>query len=222
MKKIVITTGLLFGLALTVNAQMTPTPNDPNQQPGVQTPGTPPTFPTDRQDTATDKQQRTESDADTQQTGQDRDRRDTDRTDRDRLPQSDSADQDRDEQYPQSTDRDQQNQQGSGRDYDRDRQNGSVGSNAGQQDQDRERKDDLDRGMNPDRDHRSDYQSQLQNAMQQNPNLAGVQVAYTDSTVELTGTVPTGKEKHEARMMAQDYANGRKVVDHIRITGKGH
>jgi hypothetical protein len=222
MKKILLTTGLLFGLAFTANAQMTPTPNNPNQQqPGVQTPGTPPTFPTDRQDTAKDQQQSNQSDADSKTSG-----KDADKTDRDRMPQSDRtdqdrpSDQDRDEQYPQSTDRDQQNQQvQSGRDYDRDRQSGSVGSNAGQQD--RERKDDLDTGMNPDRDHRSDYQSQLQKALQQNPNLAGVQVAYTDSTLELTGSVPTGKEKHEARMIAHDYANGRKVVDHITVTGKG-
>ncbi len=251
MNKIVITAGLLFGLAFTANAQMTPNPNDPNQQQtGVQTPGTPPTFPTDRQDTAKDRQDRNQSDADTQQTGKDTDHH-RDRTDRDRLPQSDRTDQDqtdrnrndrdrqssdrdrdqqssdRDQQYPQNTDRDQQNQQRSGRDYDRDRQNGSIGSNAGQQDQDRdrqdrERNDNLDRGMNPDRDHRSDYQSQLQNALQQNPNLSGVQVAYTDSTVELSGSVPTGKDKHQARMMAQDYANGRKVVDHISVTGRGH
>ena len=222
MKKIIIATGLLLGLAFTANAQMTPNPNDPNQQqPGVQTPGTPPTFPTDRQDTAKGRQQTNQSDADSQQTGKDQDR-----TDRDRMPQSDRtdqgrpSDQDRDEQYPQSTDRDQQNQQvQSGRDYDRDRQSGAIGSNAGQQD--RERKDDLDTGMNPDRDHRSDYRSQFQQALQQNPNLSGVQVAYTDSTVELTGTVPTGNDKHQARMMAHDYANGRKVVDHIKVTGKG-
>ena len=220
MKKIVITTGLLLGLALTANAQMAPNPNDPNQQqPGAQTPGTPPTFPTDRQDTAKDQQDRNQSDADSPQTGKDQ-------TDRNRLPQSDRADQDRpsdqdrDEQNPQSTDRDQQNQQvQSGRDYDRDRQSGSVGSNTGQQGT--QRKDDLDTGMNPDRDHRSDYQSQLQRALQQNPNLSGVQVAYTDTTVELTGSVPTGYDKHQARMLAHDYANGRKIVDNITVTNNG-
>lgn len=197
MHKIIIA-GLLFGLALTANAQMTPNPNDPNQQQtGVQTPGTPPTFPTDRQETAKDRQESNQADADTQNTDKDRDRTD------------------RDEQYPQSTDRDQQNQQvQSDRDYDRDRQNGSIGSNAGQQDRERD--------MNDETDHNADYQSQLQKALQQNPDLSGVQVTYTDSTVELTGTVPTGKEKHEARMMAQDYANGRKVVDHVKVTGKGH
>jgi hypothetical protein len=198
-KTFLIIASLAFGLAgMSAKAQMSPAPTDPHQQPGVTTPGTPPTFPTDRQETKRERQNRQDSDADSQSTTGDR------------QPQSD--------QYPQRTDRDDQNQQESDRDYDRDRNNGSIGSNAGQQDN--ERKDDLDRGMNPDRDHGSDYQSQLQKAMQQNSNLAGVQVAYTDTTVELTGTVPTGKEKHEARMMAHDYANGRKVVDHIKVTGK--
>ncbi len=226
MKQFLIA-GLLVGMAgLGANAQMTP--NDPMQQsPSAQTPGTPPTFPTDRQDTT--QQNRRDTDADTQQTDRDR----QSHADRDRLPQSDrddqdqqaapadrdrnaypqsdrdrdshvpQADRDRDSQNPQ--DRNDQMQQRPGRDYDRDRNTGSVGT----------RIDDRDHGGG------SEYQSRLQNALQQQPNLSGVRANYTDSAVELTGTVATGKDKHQARMLAENYANGRQVVDHIAVTGKG-
>lgn len=210
MKKLLLIAGLTYGLAgLTASAQMAPSPTDPHQQPGVTTPGTPPTFPTDRQETDKDRQNRTDTDADRQQTDKDR----QDQTDRDRLPQSDSDQQNTDRNEPaQRTDRDDQNTQPkTDRDYDRDRNNSSVGSNAGQE-----------RDHDKDRDHPSDYQSQLQNALQQQPNLAGVQANFTDTTVELTGTVPTAKEKHEARMLAENYANGRKVVDHITVAEKNH
>jgi type IV secretory pathway VirB10-like protein len=210
MKKQLLIAGLLCGLAgVPASAQLTPSPNDPHQQPGAATPGTPPTFPTDRQETSKDRQNRTDSDADSQQTDRDR----QDQTDRDRQTQTDrdrqNTDQDRDMQQ---TDRDRQNPQRTDRDYDRDRNNGSTGTSASQENRDHD----------PDRDHRSDYQSQFQNALQQQPNLSGVLVNYTDSSVELTGSVPTGKDKHQARMMAQNYANGRKVVDHINVTGRGH
>ena len=106
-----------------------------------------------------------DTDADTQQTG------------RDRMPQSD---QDQGDRNSQSTDED--------------------------------------RSKEP--NHRSEYQSQLENALQKQPALSGVHVNFTDTTVELTGAVPTNNDKHQARMMAQDYANGRKVVDHITVSGK--
>jgi hypothetical protein len=221
MKKLLIIAGLVCGLAgLTANAQMAPSPTDPHQQPGASTPGTPPTFPTDRQESPSEN--RKDNDADSQQTDKDR----QDQTDRDPQTSTDPNQTGSERQrtdpndQTQRTDRDDQNtQQRTDRDYDRDRNTGStsgnVGSNAGQQD-------DRDRDHDGDTDHRSDYQSQLQNALQQQPDLAGVQATFTDSTLELTGTVPTGKEKHQARMLAQNYANGRKIVDHITVTGKGH
>ncbi len=163
MKKHLLIASLLCGLAaLPASAQVTPSPN---QEPAASTPGTPPTFPTDRQETSKDQRNRTDTDADTQQ------------TDRDRLPQSDQD------------------------------QGGEESQNT---DQDRSRAS----------SHHSEYQSQLENALQKQPALSGVHVNFTDTVVELTGSVPTSNDKHQARMMAQDYANGRKVVDHITVSGK--
>ena len=188
MTRQIIIAGLLLGLGLPAGAQMASTPN--GQQPGASTPGTPPTFPTDRQETGKDRQNKNDSDADSQQTSRDSKDPDRDRqsqSDRDRLPQSD---------------RDQQDQ------TNRDRQN---------TDRDRAMQNDRD-NTDRDRDHHSDYQSQLQNAFQQQRDLANVQANFTDSSVELTGSVPREKDKHQARMMAQNYANGRKVIDHITVS----
>lgn len=223
MKKVFLIVGLSFGLfCLTAGAQMTPSPNDSNQQqPSASTPGTPPTFPTDRQDTDAQQQNRNEKD----RTSKDPD---ADKPQPDKDPgsvqkQDPNSDRDisrpQDDQTPQATPNDQPPK--SDRDYDRDRNTGSIGSNAGEQKPPDHDGDQGDQAQKADRDHRSDYQSQLQNALQQNPNLSGLQASYTDTTVELTGTVPTGKERHQARMIAQEYANGRRVVDHIAVTGKG-
>src|SRR3954469_2131848 len=107
MKNHLLIAGLLFGLgSLPAAAQMSPSSTDPHQQPGASTPGTPPTFPTDRQEDAKGQQNRKDSDADSQQTDKDRtdrDGKDQDRTDRDRLPQSDRDQQDQTDR--QSTDR---------------------------------------------------------------------------------------------------------------------
>jgi len=44
----------------------------------------------------------------------------------------------------------------------------------------------------------------------------------TATTVELSGTAATGKEKQTAVRIAESYANNRKVVDHITVTGRGN
>jgi hypothetical protein len=67
----------------------------------------------------------------------------------------------------------------------------------------------------------SDPQSQIQSALQQQPNLSGVQVSVNQSEIELTGTVPTGKDKKDAEKLAKSSANGMKVVNHIKVAGKG-
>jgi hypothetical protein len=229
MKRLLPITGLSFGLlCLTAGAQGAQSQNDPNQQqPNASTPGTPPTFPTDRQDTGA-QQNRTDQnrtskdpDADKPQVDQDPDSVHPQDTDRDRDITHPAN---KDDQTPQATPNDQTTPlpPKSDRDYDRDRNNGSIGSNAGEQKPPDHDGAQDDQAQKADRDHRSDYQSQLQAALQQKPNLSGVQVNYTDTTVELTGVVPTGNEKHEARMIAQNYANGRKVVDHITVTGKNN
>ncbi len=64
---------------------------------------------------------------------------------------------------------------------------------------------------------------QLESAFQAEPTLTGsnIQVNVSDTTVELTGTVPTGKEKITAKRIAQSYAGNRKVIDKMTVTGRG-
>jgi hypothetical protein len=67
-------------------------------------------------------------------------------------------------------------------------------------------------------------QSQIQGAIQNEPTLSGsnVNVNVTDTNIELSGTVPTGKEKQTAKRIAQSYAGNRKVVDRLTVTGRGN
>ena len=64
---------------------------------------------------------------------------------------------------------------------------------------------------------------QLESAFQAEPTLSGasIQVNVSDSMIDLTGSVPSGKEKVTARRIAQSYAGNRKVADHITILSKG-
>ena len=64
---------------------------------------------------------------------------------------------------------------------------------------------------------------QLESAFQAEPTLTGstIQVNVSDSTVELTGSVPTTKEKITAKRIAQSYAGNRKVVDKMTLSGRG-
>jgi osmotically-inducible protein OsmY len=41
-------------------------------------------------------------------------------------------------------------------------------------------------------------------------------------TIELSGSVPTGKEKITAKRIAQSYAGNRKVVDKMTVSGRGN
>ena len=63
---------------------------------------------------------------------------------------------------------------------------------------------------------------QLESAFQAEPTLTGssIQVNVTDTTVELTGSVPTNKEKTTARRIAQSYAGNRKVIDKMTVSGR--
>ena len=63
----------------------------------------------------------------------------------------------------------------------------------------------------------SDMQSKIQSALQSS-NLSNVSVNATDSSVELTGTVSSAKERKEALRIAKLNANGKKVVDHIQVS----
>src|SRR5438105_8374814 len=66
--------------------------------------------------------------------------------------------------------------------------------------------------------------TQIQGAIAKEPTLSSdhVLVNVTATTVELSGTATTGKEKQTAVRIAESYANNRKVVDHITVTGRGN
>ena len=67
-------------------------------------------------------------------------------------------------------------------------------------------------------------QSTIQDKLKSEPLLSSssVNVNVTDSTIALSGTVSTGKEKQTAERIAQSYAGNRKVVDRITVTGNGN
>jgi osmotically-inducible protein OsmY len=69
----------------------------------------------------------------------------------------------------------------------------------------------------------SDLQTQIEGAIKADTSVSGcnTNVNVTDSQIELTGTCPTGKEKQSIKRTAQSFAGNRRVVDHIRVTGKG-
>jgi osmotically-inducible protein OsmY len=64
-------------------------------------------------------------------------------------------------------------------------------------------------------------QNQIQTALKNEPTLANdaITVNVTDSSVELSGTATSKKERQTAQRIAQSYANNRKVVDHITVSG---
>jgi osmotically-inducible protein OsmY len=67
-------------------------------------------------------------------------------------------------------------------------------------------------------------QSTIQDKLKNEPLLSSssVNVNVTESAIELSGTVATGKEKQTAERIAQSYAGNRKVVDRITVTGNGN
>jgi hypothetical protein len=64
-------------------------------------------------------------------------------------------------------------------------------------------------------------QTQIQTALKNEPTLSNdtITVNVTDSTVDLSGTASSKKERQTARRIAQSYANNRKVTDHITVSG---
>jgi osmotically-inducible protein OsmY len=65
-----------------------------------------------------------------------------------------------------------------------------------------------------------DPQSQISSALQQQ-NLSGVSASVSGDTIDLTGTVNSKAEKDQAKSIANQFANGKKVKDHIKINGNG-
>src|SRR3954469_19457936 len=64
-------------------------------------------------------------------------------------------------------------------------------------------------------------QSTIQDKLKSEPMLSSssVNVNVTDATIELSGTVATGKEKQTAERIAQSYAGNRKLVNRITVSG---
>jgi BON domain len=63
---------------------------------------------------------------------------------------------------------------------------------------------------------------QLDQAYQSEPSLSGsnIQVEVTDTAIQLSGSVPTAKEKTTAKRIAQSYSGNRKVVEKLAVTGR--
>jgi osmotically-inducible protein OsmY len=68
-----------------------------------------------------------------------------------------------------------------------------------------------------------DVQDKIQKAIQQDSSLSGanVNVSVTANTVELTGTVASKDQKKTVKQIAETNAGGMKVVDHLKVEGKG-
>jgi osmotically-inducible protein OsmY len=66
-------------------------------------------------------------------------------------------------------------------------------------------------------------QSQIETALRNEPTLSNsnVNVNVTADTIELSGSVLTGKDRQTAKRIAQSFAGNRKVVDHITVSGQG-
>jgi len=67
----------------------------------------------------------------------------------------------------------------------------------------------------------SDLQGKIENALKAEPTLSSssVMVNVSGDNIELSGSVPSGKQKQTAKRIAQSFAGNRKVVDRITVTG---
>jgi osmotically-inducible protein OsmY len=65
-------------------------------------------------------------------------------------------------------------------------------------------------------------QGRIQQALHNDPTLASthVSVSVTDSAVELSGTVASGKDKETAERIAQSFDNNRKFTDRLIVAGQ--
>lgn len=68
----------------------------------------------------------------------------------------------------------------------------------------------------------SEMQTQIQNALKNEPTLANnaVTVAVSDDEISISGVVATAKEKLTAQRIVQSYAGNRRVKDHLRISAR--
>jgi len=66
-----------------------------------------------------------------------------------------------------------------------------------------------------------DLQTKLQGAIQQDPSLSSANVVVTvnDKSIELSGTAADEAQKRNAEQIAKANAGGRKVKNHIKVSG---
>lgn len=68
-----------------------------------------------------------------------------------------------------------------------------------------------------------DATSKIQSALQQNSNLSGVTVSSdAKGNIELSGTANSSQDRKEAVRIAKENANGKKVKDHIKVSGSAN
>ena len=63
-----------------------------------------------------------------------------------------------------------------------------------------------------------DLQSRIQRSLKRE-NLSNIIVNVSGNNIEISGTVPTSKEKGMAKRIAQSFAGNMKVVDRITVSG---
>ncbi len=69
----------------------------------------------------------------------------------------------------------------------------------------------------------SDLQTQCETALKREPTLASDQIncVVSGDSIELSGSVMTGKERQTALRIAQSFAGNRRVVDRLTVAGRG-
>jgi BON domain len=69
----------------------------------------------------------------------------------------------------------------------------------------------------------SELQSQIQEALSKDPNLSKCSVVVTASAegIDLTGSAGSSRERLAVWRLAESYARGKKVENHIVVNGKG-
>jgi hypothetical protein len=218
MKRYVFLFAMLLGLAAFMFAQASSQTAPPQQNPS---------YSQDRDAQTATPQAATPQTPDYSQQVPDRDAQDQDEhhakdQDRDRDANKKDRDRDRTQVY----DRDQTYQ-------DQDRRDQKDNDNGVNRDQDRDRdrdaNQDRDRDRDMDRDHDrnrvgvgGDAQSQIYSALRNDARFSDVNVSRNGDRIDLTGNVPTGRDRDEAVRIAQSYANGMRVDNHLKVTGRGH
>ena len=76
----------------------------------------------------------------------------------------------------------------------------------------------------PDRGNNAALQSQIDDALRNEPSLGASHVVskVSDAGIELSGTVGSTKDKLTAERIASSFDGNRKLTDNLAVTGAGH